>query len=77
MAQVMQMDRALTKEGKTQVFVDEKAYALRKALRWAAQGNIVSLGPPSDVLMSVGGTSDVKVAKAEADCKERNTEFNK
>ena len=71
------MDKSLTKEGKTQVFIDEKAYALRKALRWAAQGHIVSLGPPSDVLMSIGGTSDEKLAKTEADCKERNIDFNK
>ena len=73
----MQMDKALTKHGKTQVFVDEKTHALRKALHWVALGNVVSVGPPSDILMTVGGTSDEKLAKAESECKDLNLEFSK
>ena len=74
---VILMGKALTTERKAHVFVDEKSYALRKAIRWASQGRIVSLGPPSDELVSEGGNIDEKLAKTELDCKERNMESNK
>ena len=79
---IIAVDNALKSGKKAHVFVDEKSFALRKAVHWAGLGNIVSLGPPSDELISEGGggVAEKQEKKTEQDCKEcktRNLELNK
>ena len=56
------------------MFTDDTASALRKALKWAQSGLIVSSGPPVESSENENGKEKKKVA-AEVVCREKNADL--
>lgn len=75
--EVMQMDRALTENGKVEVATDSYRSCLRRALRWASMGFTVSIEHPSAGRNDTSTVVDKKRAKAESVAKKKNLELIK
>ena len=75
--EVMQMDRALTENGKVEVVVESYRSCLRRALRWASMGFTVSIEHPSIGRGETSTVVDKKKAKAESVAKKKNLELIK
>lgn len=60
---------------------EEASAALRKAIKWAQSGLIVSVGPPVETLIqeTSGGsaTGDKKKSAQSAVCRDRNAELSR
>ena len=86
---VARMDREMTKHGRTEIITEDAASAVRRAVKWAQMGLVVSTGPPVDTAAgenaagnssggSGGGSSvgvDKKKTATEVVCKEKNAEL--
>ncbi|XP_026795565.1 probable E3 ubiquitin-protein ligase HECTD4 isoform X2 [Pangasianodon hypophthalmus] len=81
MDKVVKMDRDMTKTGCCEVVTEEASAALRKAIKWAQSGLIVSVGPPVETLIqeTSGGsaTGDKKKSAQSAVCRDRNAELSR
>ncbi|TSW08319.1 putative E3 ubiquitin-protein ligase HECTD4 [Bagarius yarrelli] len=81
MDRVVKMDRDLTKTGCCEVVTEEASAALRKAIKWAQSGLIVSVGPPVERLNpeNSGGstTGDKKKCPQTAVCRDRNANLSR
>ena len=79
MQEVMQMDRALSDNGKAEVLTDMYRVCVRRALRWAAMGFTVSVEPPTEGAAGEppGNVVDKKKAHSEGAAKKKNQELLK
>ena len=72
------MDRALTEQGRAEVVTDSYRACVRRALRWASMGFVVSVGPPSSTSdQQSGSVVDKKKVLAEAAAKRKNLDLLK
>lgn len=80
MQEVMQIDRALTEQGRAEVVTDSYRACVRRALRWASMGFTVSVEPPSEGAVGgepSGNVVDKKKAHSESAAKKKNQELLK
>ena len=78
METVLQLDQALSEEGRVEIFTDSYRSCQRRALRWANMGFTVSIEPPSGRAGQLSGSeADRKRAKIESVCRKKNLELLK
>lgn len=75
----MQIDRALSEQGRAEVVTDSYRACVRRAVRWASMGFTVSVEPPSEGAMGEpsGSVVDKKKAHSENAAKKKNQELLK
>lgn len=74
MDRVIKMDRMMNQTGRAEALTDDKRLCMRKAARWAQAGFVISIGAPSDGVMSASTADDRKKRVAEEVCQDRNEE---
>ena len=80
MQEMMQIDRALTEQGRAEVVTDSYRACVRRALRWASMGFTVSVESPSEGSVGSepsGNVVDKKRAYSESAAKKKNQELLK